>query len=195
VVNQSLHLRPRFWWFLVLKWIRRDPALHFPPLPAGLRDLSSCVLRAAQWNRIRKDRRAGIARIGPSASMQRPYQNVKGEHPRITSQSFLRHYFSADRRTTRGAVTSAGRSLTETRMRKAAFTVLGVLLIAGSAMQMATASEHHTRTARSHHRWDRTYNQLKEPGFAVPQMRDGYSEGSKPDDGNKSCDRLWCYSD
>ncbi len=80
-------------------------------------------------------------------------------------------------------------------MRKAAFTVLGVLLIAGSAMQMATTSEHKTRTGRSHHRWGRAYDQLKEPGFSIPQTRDGYSEGSKPVDGNKSCDRLWCYPD
>jgi hypothetical protein len=80
-------------------------------------------------------------------------------------------------------------------MRKAAFTILGALLMAGSAMQMATASEHHMRTGRSHHRWDRAYDQLKEPGLSIPQTRDGYSEGSKPTDGTKSCDRLWCYSD
>jgi hypothetical protein len=83
-------------------------------------------------------------------------------------------------------------------MRKTAFTILGALLIAGSAVQMATASEHHVRTGRSHHRWDRAYDQLREPGFSVPQMRDGYGEGggfSKPADGSKSCDRLWCYSD
>jgi hypothetical protein len=83
-------------------------------------------------------------------------------------------------------------------MRKTAFTIFGALLIAGSAVQMATASEHHVRSGRSHHRWDRAYNQLREPGFSVPQMRDGYSEGgglSKPADGSKSCDTLWCYSD
>jgi hypothetical protein len=80
-------------------------------------------------------------------------------------------------------------------MRKGVFTILGALLIAGSAMQMATASEHHMRPGRSHHRWDRAYDQLKEPGLSTPQMRDGYSEGSKPTDGTKSCDRLWCYSD
>ena len=33
-------------------------------------------------------------------------------------------------------------------MRKTAFTILGVLLIAGSAVQRATASEHHVRKAR-----------------------------------------------
>jgi hypothetical protein len=80
-------------------------------------------------------------------------------------------------------------------MRKGAFTILGALLIAGSAMQMATASERHMRTGRSHHRWDRAYDQLKEPGLSTPQMRDGYSEGSTPAEGTKSCDRLWCYSD
>ena len=93
-------------------------------------------------------------------------------------------------------------------MRKAAFTILGALLIAGSAVQMATASAHHMRTGRGahhmrtgrgHHRWDRAYNQLKEPGFSIPQMRDGYSEGgrlSKPAaNETRSCDRLWCYPD
>ena len=80
-------------------------------------------------------------------------------------------------------------------MRKAAFTIVGVLLIAGSATQMAAAAEHHTRTGRGHHRWDRAYDQLKEPGFSIPQMRGGDSAGPKPADGNKSCDRLWCYSD
>lgn len=33
-------------------------------------------------------------------------------------------------------------------MRKTALTILGALLIAGSAVQMATASEHHMRKAR-----------------------------------------------
>jgi hypothetical protein len=84
-------------------------------------------------------------------------------------------------------------------MRKTAFTILSALLIAGSAVQVATASEHHVRGGRSHHhRWDRAYDQLREPGFSIPQMRDGYNEGggaSKPADGTKSCDRLWCYSD
>ena len=82
-------------------------------------------------------------------------------------------------------------------MRKAAFTILGALLMAGSAMQMATASEHHMRTSRSHHRWDRAYDQLKEPGLSTPQMRDGYSEGfSKPPaNETQSCDNVWCYQD
>jgi hypothetical protein len=34
-------------------------------------------------------------------------------------------------------------------MRKATFTILAALLIAGSAVQMATASEHHTEVWRS----------------------------------------------
>ena len=75
-------------------------------------------------------------------------------------------------------------------MRKAAFTILGALLIAGSAVQMATASEHHMRAGPGHHRWDRAYDQLGEPG---------YSEGgglSKPAaNETKSCDILWCYPD
>ena len=36
----------------------------------------------------------------------------------------------------------------ETKMRKTVLTILGALLIAGSAVQMATASEHHVRKAR-----------------------------------------------
>ena len=82
-------------------------------------------------------------------------------------------------------------------MRKAAFTIIGALLIAGSGVQMATASEHHMRADRGHHRWDRAYNQLKEPSYAAPQMRDGHSEGfSKPPaNETQSCDSLWCYAD
>jgi hypothetical protein len=44
--------------------------------------------------------------------------------------SILQHYFT--RRTTPGAVISPKRSLTETEMRKTAFTILTTLLIAGS---------------------------------------------------------------
>jgi hypothetical protein len=84
-------------------------------------------------------------------------------------------------------------------MRKAAFTILGALLIAGSAVQMATASEHHMRTGRGHHRWDRAYDQLREPSYAAPQMRDSNSEGgglSKPAaNETRSCDIIWCYPD
>jgi hypothetical protein len=77
-------------------------------------------------------------------------------------------------------------------MRKATFTVIGVLLIAGSAVQMVAASERHT--GRSHHRWDRTYNQVKDPSYATPQAReDNY--GKPPADVTRSCDVKWCYAD
>ena len=78
-------------------------------------------------------------------------------------------------------------------MRKAAFTLLGALLIAGSAAQMATASEHHMRTARGHHRWDRTYDQLKQPAYAAPQT--GYDYGKPPVNESRTCDIKWCYAD
>jgi hypothetical protein len=84
-------------------------------------------------------------------------------------------------------------------MRKAAFTILGALLIAEPAVQMATASEHQMRTGRGHHRWDRAYDQLKKPSYAAPKMRTGYSEDgglSKPaPNQTRSCDIIWCYSD
>jgi hypothetical protein len=79
-------------------------------------------------------------------------------------------------------------------MRKAAFTIFGALLIAGSAMQVATASEHHARTARDHHRWDRSYNQLRDPASAVPQLRENIY-GKPPVDESRSCDIKWCYAD
>ena len=83
-------------------------------------------------------------------------------------------------------------------MQKTALTIFGALLISGLAVQMATASEHH-RTGRGHHRWDRAYNQLRDPSFAARQMRDGYGEGgglSKPAaNETRSCDILWCYPD
>jgi hypothetical protein len=77
-------------------------------------------------------------------------------------------------------------------MRKAAITVIGALLIAGSAAQVATASEHHTRTDRGHHRWDRTYNQLREPSYAAPQT--GYNYGKPPANEARTCDSYWCYA-
>jgi hypothetical protein len=76
-------------------------------------------------------------------------------------------------------------------MRKAAFTILGALLIVGSAVQIATASEHHMRTGRGHHRWDRAYDQLREPGFSIPQVRNGQPAANE----TRSCDRVWCYPD
>jgi hypothetical protein len=78
-------------------------------------------------------------------------------------------------------------------MRKAAFTLLGTLLIAGLAMQAAAASEHHARAGRDHHRWDRTYNQLREPNTAAPYVRDGY--GKPAANVTQTCDVLWCYAD
>jgi hypothetical protein len=71
-------------------------------------------------------------------------------------------------------------------MRKAAFTILGALLIAGSAVQMATASEHRMRTGQGHHRWDRAYN-------AAPQVSGSY--GKPPANESQSCDIKWCYAD
>ena len=79
-------------------------------------------------------------------------------------------------------------------MRKTAFTLLGALLIAGSAMQMATASEHHLRAGRGHHRWDRSYNQLREPPTAAPQLRENIY-GKPPVDESRTCDIKWCYAD
>jgi hypothetical protein len=76
-------------------------------------------------------------------------------------------------------------------MQKAAFTLLGALLIAGSAVQMATASEHHT--GRGHHRWDRSYNQLREPSYVAPQIGNNY--GKPPVNESRTCDIKWCYAD
>ena len=76
-------------------------------------------------------------------------------------------------------------------MQKAAFSILGALLIAGSVVQIAAASEHHKRIDRGHHRWDRAYDQSIEPGFSVPQTRDGKPTASQ----TRSCDRFWCYPD
>jgi hypothetical protein len=83
----------------------------------------------------------------------------------------------------------------ETGMRKAAFTLLGALLIAGSGMQMATASEHHIRTGRDHHRWDRSYNQMKEPSYVAPQLRENNNYGKPPANESRTCDIKWCYAD
>jgi hypothetical protein len=93
----------------------------------------------------------------------------------------------------RDAVASPQRPLTETRMRKAAITLVGALLIAGSAAQVATASEHHARTGQNHHRWDRSYNQLREPSSAAPQIYEGYNYGKPPANESRTCDSYWCY--
>jgi hypothetical protein len=79
-------------------------------------------------------------------------------------------------------------------MRKTAFTILGALLIAGSTIQMAAASEHHAR-ARGHHGWDRTYDQSKPPSYATQNIRESTSDGKPPANVTQSCDRVWCYAD
>jgi hypothetical protein len=79
-------------------------------------------------------------------------------------------------------------------MRKAVFTLLAALLIAGSAVQIATASEHHMRTGRDHHRWDRTYNQLRDRSYAAP-IREDYNYGKPPVNESRTCDIKWCYAD
>jgi hypothetical protein len=78
-------------------------------------------------------------------------------------------------------------------MRKVVFTILGALLISGSAAQVATAAQHYTRNDRSHHRWDRSYNQLREPTYAAPQIGNNY--GKPPVNESRTCDIKWCYSD
>jgi hypothetical protein len=80
-------------------------------------------------------------------------------------------------------------------MRKAAFTILAALLISGSAVQVATASQHRVRTDRGHHRWDRTYNQLRDPSSAAPQTREDYYYGKPPVNASRTCDIKWCYAD
>ena len=58
-------------------------------------------------------------------------------------------------------------------MRKTVLAALGTLLISVSAIQVATASEHHAR--RAHDQWNfrDSYNQLSEPFYAIPQTRAG----------------------
>ena len=77
-------------------------------------------------------------------------------------------------------------SPTENKMQNAALTILGALLIAGSTMQMATASGYHVRTGQGHHQSSRTYN-------AVPQIPDSY--GKPPANVSQTCDIKWCYAD
>jgi hypothetical protein len=59
-------------------------------------------------------------------------------------------------------------------MRKTVLTILGALLIIGSAVQMATASNYHVYS-RGHDRSDyrRAYNQSNEPFYVAPQSREG----------------------
>jgi hypothetical protein len=72
-------------------------------------------------------------------------------------------------------------------MQKAAFTILGALLIAGSAVQMAAASEHHARTVRGHHQSGRAYSNATAPAL------DPY--GKPPPNVTQTCDIKWCYAD
>jgi hypothetical protein len=52
----------------------------------------------------------------------------------------------------------------ETSMQKTVLTTLGALLISGLAVQMATASEHHTKFRRA-------YNQWNGPVVVIPPAR------------------------
>jgi hypothetical protein len=62
-------------------------------------------------------------------------------------------------------------------MRKAALSIVGALLIAGSEVHMASASEHHIR--RGYDRWDfrQAHNQWNGPFDATPQT--GYHSGTR----------------
>ena len=42
----------------------------------------------------------------------------------------------------------------EASMQKTGFTIFGALLISGLAIQMATASEHHTKFRRAYNQWN-----------------------------------------
>jgi hypothetical protein len=79
---------------------------------------------------------------------------------------------------------------------RTAFTILGALLITASAVQMATASEHHPRGARSHDRSDhrRNYQPLNEPSGTAPSAQGSYY-GKPPPSETRTCDRYWCYAD
>jgi hypothetical protein len=59
-------------------------------------------------------------------------------------------------------------------MRKTVLTILGALLITGSAVQVAAASNYHVYSG-GHDRSDyrRSYNQVTEPFYAAPQTREG----------------------
>ena len=55
------------------------------------------------------------------------------------------------------------------KMRKTVLTILGALLITGSAVQVAAASNYHVYS-RGHDQSDyrRAYNQVNEPSYAAP---------------------------
>jgi hypothetical protein len=117
-----------------------------------------------------------------ACKVQRLYQGMNARHLTHLATDILRRYSTRHER--RGAVLSAEGPLMETKMQKAALTILGALLIAGSAAQMAAASEHHARAGRGHHQWDYrgSYNQLKQP--STPAANE-----------TRSCDVVWCYPD
>jgi len=79
-------------------------------------------------------------------------------------------------------------------MRKAAFTLLGALLIAGSAVPIATASEHHMRTDRGHHAGSNLQS-VEGALLCSPQVREGYNYGKPPVNESRTCDIKWCYAD
>jgi hypothetical protein len=62
----------------------------------------------------------------------------------------------------------------ELKMRKTVLTILGALLITGSAVQVASASNYHVYN-RGHDRsaFRGAYNQVNEPFYAAPQTRAG----------------------
>jgi hypothetical protein len=66
-------------------------------------------------------------------------------------------------------------------MRKTVLTILGALLIAGSAVQMASASEYHARkayrvpdAASQQLKFRGSYNQLNGPSYAAPLTSEEY---------------------
>jgi hypothetical protein len=79
-----------------------------------------------------------------------------------------------------------GRRVDVLAMRKAAFTILGALLLAGSAVRLAAAREHHMRTGRGHHQSGRTYNN------AAPPALDSY--GKPAANVTQTCEIKWCYA-
>jgi len=61
----------------------------------------------------------------------------------------------------------------EIEMRKTALTILGALLITGSAVQLASASNYHVyRWGHDRSDYRRSYNQVNKPFYAVPQTRE-----------------------
>jgi hypothetical protein len=79
---------------------------------------------------------------------------------------------------------------------RTAFTILGALLITASAVQMASASEHHPRSARSHDWSDhrRNVQPLNERSGTAPPAQGSYY-GKPPPSETRTCDRFWCYAD